>query len=697
LPAILASKLYIPRIIADMTSSPQENPERVLPLAANDTFARAMMALQTGKTADAEQLFKKTLRQHPRHVPALNLYSILLTQTGRFEEAEQYVKRAIQENATSDASFYNYGVILKALKRSEEAVEQFNRALAINGSVPETLNVRGEVYLNLKRVDDALADFDKALAINPKFVGALINRARALAELEQFDAGLGIVEQVLTLQPGNALAWFVRGQIFTSMERHDEALDAFSRALAIQPGLAEARLGLGRAYIWLKRHEDALATFENLIVIKADDPDVWHGYGDALVELGQDDEAMAAYQKAVTLKPDHAFVHGSIAGLLMALGRIDEASQTYRKAITLDPQTSAFYYGGLVSTKKINAGDVAAMEAQAADDSFSRSKRKRMLIEFALGNAYADSRDHRRAFQYLLAANAAKRSMIDYRETEIFANFDMIEKVFTTELISTRSSLGVASRQPIFIIGMPRSGSTLIEQILASHPAVDGAGEVPAFTEATVETTGRVQNPQVSKTPYPDFVPLLDGPMIKSIGENYLARLAALAPSGKDRITDKLLGNFLQAGLIHLVFPNAVILHTVRNPVDTCVSCFSIMFRDKVNYTYDLAELGRYYVRYQRLMAHWHRILPPGRILDVTYEDVVADLEGQARRILSHCGLPWDDRCLAFHKTERQVRTASVTQVRQPIYKSSVSRWRAYEEFLGPLLKELGVDASTAS
>jgi hypothetical protein len=206
-----------------------------------------------------------------------------------------------------------------------------------------------------------------------------------------------------------------------------------------------------------------------------------------------------------------------------------------------------------------------------------------------------------------------------------------------------------------------------------------------------------VQNPQVSKTLYPDFVPFLDASTIKATGQNYLARLAALAPSGKDRITDKQLGNFLQAGLIHLVFPNAVILHTVRNPIDTCVSCFSIMFKDKLHYTYDLAELGRYHVRYQRLMAHWHRILPPGRILDVTYEDVVADLEGQARRILSHCGLPWDDRCLAFHKTERQVRTASVTQVRQPIYKSSVSRWRAYEEFLGPLLKELGVDASTAS
>lgn len=664
-----------------------------MPTAANDTFARAVAALQAGKPGDAEPLFKKVLRQQPRHVPALNLFSILLTRSGRFEEAEQYIKRAIQENATSDASFYNYGVILKALKRFDEAIEQFDRALAINGSVPETLNVRGEAYLDLKRFEDGLADFDRALAIDPNFVSALVNRARALAELEQFDAGLAAVERALTLQPGNALAWFARGKILKDIERQEEALDAFSRAVAIQPSLAEARLGMGQSYIVLKRPQDAVATFENLIVAKPDNADAWHGYAEALTELGQIDKAMEAYQKAVALKPDHAPAYGGMAGLLLAVGRMDEANEAYRKAVALDP----IFYSGLVSAKKFNAADVAAMEAHTADASIRRSKHRRMLLDFALGAAHADSGDHRRAFRHFLEGNAAKRSMIDYREAETFADFDRIEKVFTPDLIAAKSGLGIASHQPIFIIGMPRSGSTLVEQILASHPAVAGAGEVPAFARATIETTTRAQDLQISKALYPDFVPHLDGQMLTAIGDNYLKRLAALATSGKERITDKLLGNFLQAGLLHLVFPNAAILHTVRNPLDTCVSCFSIMFRDRVNYSYDLGELGRYYTRYRRLMAHWHRILPPGRILDVQYEDVVADLEGQARRILAHCGLPWDERCLAFHKTDRTVRTASVAQVRQPIYKRSVSRWRAYEEFLGPLMKELGIDVSTAA
>lgn len=666
-----------------------------MPSAADDAFNRALGALQAGKADDAERLFKKVLRLNPRHVPALNLRSVLLTQLGRFEEAEQYIKRAIQENATSDASYYNYGVILRALKRPDEAIEQLNRALAINGSVPGTLNLRGECYLDLARADEALADFDKALAIDPTFVDALVNKARALADLERYETGLEITQQALSLQPVNALAWLARGQTLNGLERFEEALEAFGRALTIQPNLAEAWLGRGLSYANLERHQEALTAFEKLIVIKPDDADAWHGYGDALLELRKLDETEAAYHKALALKPDHALAHASMARLLMELGRIDEANQFFRKAIALSPRVSMFY-AGLVSTKKVTADDLAVMESLAADESIKRSVRKRTQLDFALGGAYADTGDHRRAFQHFLAANAGERASIDYDETKALAHFDDIAKVFTPELIASKSGFGSNSNRPIFIIGMPRSGSTLVEQILASHPAIEGAGEVSAFVDALVEVVKGIQDPQVTQGPYPDFIPFLEQSSVKSIADRYLGQLAELASLDKERTTDKMLGNFLYAGLIHLAFPNAAILHTARNPVDTCVSIFSLRFKAVIKYAYDLAELGRYYTGYRRLMAHWHRVLPAGRILDVQYEDTVADLEGQARRILSYCGLPWDDRCLSFHKTERPVRTASVAQVRQPIYKSSVSRWRSYEEFLGPLLKELGPESQAA-
>ena len=235
---------------------------------------------------------------------------------------------------------------------------------------------------------------------------------------------------------------------------------------------------------------------------------------------------------------------------------------------------------------------------------------------------------------------------------------------------------------------MPRSGTTLVEQIIASHPMVHGAGELKTLNDVVLTVRG----PDGNVIPYPEFVPALDAAAITA-DRRALCRLGARArcPKGTEdeRVTDKMPSNYYFAGLIHLALPNAKIIHTIRDPVDTCISCFSKLFSAEQNHTYDLAELGRYYKRYERLMAHWRRVLPQGRILDVRYEDVVADLESQARRIIAHCGLPWDDRCLSFHETERPVRTASATQVRQPIYTSAVGRWRVYEEFLAPLLAEL--------
>jgi hypothetical protein len=253
---------------------------------------------------------------------------------------------------------------------------------------------------------------------------------------------------------------------------------------------------------------------------------------------------------------------------------------------------------------------------------------------------------------------------------------------------------------PIFVIGMPRSGTTLVEQIIASHPMVHGAGELQTLNDVILTVRG----PDGNVIPYPEFMPALDATALRQIGANYVAEvrklvaaLSSTASSGKrgrERVTDKMPSNYYFAGLIGLALPNAKIVHSVRDPVDTCISCFSKLFTAEQNHTYDLAELGRYYKRYERLMAHWHRVLPKGSILDVQYEAVVADLEKEARRIISHCGLPWDDRCLSFHETDRPVRTASATQVRQPIYKSAVGRWRVYEAQLGPLLSALGIAPS---
>jgi hypothetical protein len=232
---------------------------------------------------------------------------------------------------------------------------------------------------------------------------------------------------------------------------------------------------------------------------------------------------------------------------------------------------------------------------------------------------------------------------------------------------------------------MMRSGSTLIEQILASHPQVSGGGELEIIPAIVRYLKGRPSGPAT----YPEFVASMTADDFRKVGDRYLAEIEPLAKQAT-HVTDKMPVNFMYAGLIHLALPNAIIIHTVRDPVDTCLSCFSKLFGDPQNHTYDLAELGRYYRHYEMLMNHWRSVLP-GRILDVRYEDVVGDLEGQARRMLEHCGLDWDTRCLNFHRTERPIRTLSFAQVRRPLYRDAVGRWHAYRDFLGPLLAELKI------
>jgi len=239
---------------------------------------------------------------------------------------------------------------------------------------------------------------------------------------------------------------------------------------------------------------------------------------------------------------------------------------------------------------------------------------------------------------------------------------------------------------PIFVLGMPRSGTTLVEQIIASHPMVHGAGELQKLNDVILT----FREPNGKTIPFPEFVPALDAAALKQIGARYVMSVRKLAPTN-ERVTDKMPSNYYFVGLIHLALPNSKIIHVVRDPIDTCFSCFRKLFVSGQNHTYDLGELGRYYRRYEVLMAHWRRVLPRDRILHVRYEEVIADLEGQARRIISHCGLPWDDRCLSFHEMIRPVRTASATQVRQPIYKNAIGRWRVYEEQIEPLLSALGI------
>jgi len=362
--------------------------------------------------------------------------------------------------------------------------------------------------------------------------------------------------------------------------------------------------------------------------------------------------------------------------LLNEVGRADDAMAAYDRALAAFPASAAAWFGR-ADLKKFTPDDpdLARMELLLASGGIERHGNLAFL-RYALAKAWLDAGDIESGFHHLDSGSRMVRATLGWDADAADRQMAATAQIFTPALLAG-SRGGIPSDLPVFVLGMPRSGTTLIEQILASHPSVHGAGELA--------TLGRLAN----GIGFPGAVPRLSAEDFTALGRRYLDRVEPLA-AGKSRVVDKMPGNFLFAGLIRLILPNARIIHCRRDPVDTCLSCYMKLFSGEQGFTYDLTELGRFHQGYQRLMAHWRDVLPPENFIEVDYESVVEDLEGQARRLIAFCGLDWNPSCLDFHQNTRAVRTASVTQVRQPIYKSSVGRWRRYQDHLGPLLAALG-------
>jgi Tfp pilus assembly protein PilF len=464
--------------------------------------------------------------------------------------------------------------------------------------------------------------------------------------------------------------------------RFEEAELLLRNALAVEKANPTLYLHLGIVLIEQGRIKEASAALDKALSLHPESPEVFNLMGRAAFMRGAPNAALTHYRHAVELKPDFSDAYNGMGNALHALGRFREAVDAYSSAIALEP-TNMRTYVNLADAKNFVENDphLLAMEALASGDC---PPEQQMYLHFSLGKAYADINDYPRAFAHLMQGNASKRAQVAYNGAATEALFEQTQAVFTSALIRKKARHGDPSHLPVFVVGMPRSGTSLIEQILASHPRVHGAGELTTLEDVI----SAIRAPD-DFVPFPDFVPRLKPPCVKQIGTRYLREMRRIASTDTTRVINKMPSNFLFLGLIHMALPNARIIHAVRDPIDTCLSCFSKLFTRGHNYTYDLAELGRYYRSYQELMAHWYRVLPPGPILDVRYEEMVADLEGVARRIVAHCGLNWNERCLAFYQTDRPVRTPSAMQVRQPIYSDAVGRWRADEALLRPLLTEL--------
>jgi tetratricopeptide (TPR) repeat protein len=485
--------------------------------------------------------------------------------------------------------------------------------------------------------------------------------------------------------------------------RFDEAAQHYEHIRACNPEVLAAPYFLALMDIEAGYLERAL---EDLRFVTRKDPGSFEGVfalGHAFEELGQWQQAANAYRRAWTIRPHSTGARFALAHTLEILGRLDEAISLYRSLAELPPMRLRALIGiARIKASATTPEENAELTAAARDPETPIGTRIGVL--FALGEALEAARQYDDAFAAFLEANRLRRENL--AETiDAPAAFEIAppasrptarhpdevalkhaefvaraKSIFTAEFLDRHAGKGHDSTAPIFILGMPRSGSTLIEQILSSHDKVAGLGEAPTMWRTIAGNFPLVDDPAAENDPE----------YFRKLAEEYLARQRA-AGWGKARfLVDKMLGNYMNIGMIHLMFPNATILHSVRDPVDTCLGCFRQLFRTGNETTYDLRDIGEQYVRYRELMAHWDTVLP-GRVIDVVHEDLVSDPHAKIRWLIEGaCKLKWDDNCLRFHQTKRAVRTASVAQVRQPIFSSALQRWRKYADHLGPLLEALG-------
>jgi len=529
--------------------------------------------------------------------------------------------------------------------RLEQAIELYRQAIAWAPNDARAHGGLATALRDLRRFEEADACYRQALALDPLDTWTLNNAAQSARWQRRHDEALALVTQSAVIDPRNHETFVLMAAVELARREFSRAKAACARVLELRPGHAEALNLIGRiAY-----------------------------------EEGRNDEAIAHYRDAIAREPKLAAAYNNLGSALRERGEIEAARTAFCTAIELEPRL-AIAFLNLADLHSFVPGDpvLAAMEELAGNPA-ALTESEQLWLAFALGKACADLGDHARAFRHLLLGNRLKRGQILYDEHATLNQFERIRAVFTKKLI-TEAPAAEGTPTPVLIVGMPRSGTTLVEQMLASHPKVFGAGELPDLPTLTAGLR------DARGSDYPDCIAAIDRAALRACGEAYVAGLRQRAPEATC-ITDKLPANFAHLGFACLAVPNVRIVHVRRDPLDTCLSCFSKLFaQDQLHFTYDLAELGRYYQAYAGLMEHWRAVLPPGRMLELQYEEVVADPEPHARRLLAHCGLEWDAACLRFHETRRPVRTLSAGQVREPLFRRSIGRARPYKEWLGPLI-----------
>jgi tetratricopeptide (TPR) repeat protein len=607
-------------------------------------------------------------------------------QAGLPAEGERAARRAVTLDPQQAGAWNNLGILLQEQGRFEEGRHCLLRTLALAPDDPQAHNNLGNTCRHLGLLGEAERHWTRAIALAPDYAEPHSNLANLLTSQAEFDRAAALARRAIELSPQMADAYLNLAGVEVARQRMAEALRWLQALLAFAPDHARGLAALALVLRDLDRLEEALAAAQRAVALSPESADAQVALGRVLQADGQYDAALACFGRAATLPGtarEKALVDQAV--LHMCFGHKDRAEAVFDTVLAEFPCSATAWFNR-VDLRTVVAGDPSLPRLLALLDGPSAtgatlSRHDRMLLSFAAGKALLDIGESEAAFRHLDAGNRMKRALIGHDPEATAQWLRGIAEIFSAGLLDSMGGSGAAAAIPVFIVGMPRSGTTLVEQILASHPDIRGAGELP-YMQRLIDQTGA----------WPEAVAGLDAARLAAMGQAYLARIAPLA-GGRRHVIDKMPSNFLHAGLIRLILPEARIIHCRRDPVDTCLSCYSKLFSAEQHFTYDLAELGQFHRGYQALMAHWRAVLPPTHFIEVDYESVVADLAGETRRLLDFLGLPWNDSCRDFHRTARPILTASVNQVREPLHARSVGRWRRHAAQLAPLLEALEIAA----
>ncbi len=579
---------------------------------------------------------------------------------------------------------FDLGVALGRAGRGQEAIDALRRAVALKPDLPQAWRALGDHLMAAGEHDAA----DAAYASHVRYSTndpRLLDAAIALAE-NHIPVAEALLREHLKQAPTDVAAIRMFAEVAARLGRNEDALNLLARCLELAPSFHAARQNYAQVLHRSNQPEQALIEVERLLTTEPTHPGYRNLKAVVLCRIGDYEPAIDIYADLLQRYPGNPKVWMSYGHALKTAGHAERAISAYRSSLELEPSFGEVWWSlANLKTFRFSADELASMRRQLVRNDLADEDR--LHLEFAVGKALEDLGEFEPSFRHYAQGNDIRRAQLHYRADDTSERVRHVHDRYTAEFFAARRGSGSPARDPIFIVGLPRSGSTLLEQILSSHSQVEGTMELPEVTSITRMLRG--QGDEDSPMPYHEVLAGLDADALRALGERYLAHTRIQRKSPAPLFIDKMPNNFMHVGLIHLMLPNATIIDARRHPMACCFSGFKQHFARGQSFSYSLQDMGRYYRDYVALMAHFDQVLP-GRVHRVFYERMVEDTEGEVRRLLEHCGLPFEESCLRFFENARPVRTASSEQVRQPIYREGVDHWKHYAPWLLPLETALG-------